>query len=105
MPCCTLTAFLLSQLALAASAVRARLFGRNDVTPFLPVDFRGLFQRRRGVSLAVALVLEAALAGAAAPYVVTQSGRAAASGSFASAWHLCTVGARIAQGVFHSANG
>ncbi len=83
MPCCTLLAFLLSQCGMAAGAVRTRLFGW--AAPSI-----GLARFRWPV-LAVALMFEMAIGAAAAPYVLTGSGRAEAARSIGATWHICKV--------------
>ena len=97
MPCCTLTVFLLSQLGLAAGAVKARFFGGTNFAPWLPEYFRYLVGRWRWASVVACLSAELILVGAAAPYVVTRTGRTEAARSFAGAWHICSVGVAFAE--------
>lgn len=91
MPCCTLTAFLLSQLGLAGGAVKARFFGGWDPSRMVPQGLLAMVRRWRWAGFAAALGIEVLLAGAAAPYIVTEHGRAQAASSFSSAWHICSV--------------
>lgn len=104
MPCCTLTAFLLSQLGMAAGAVKVRFFGGADFGRLVPAMLQVWFARWRWAGLATVLGVELLLAGAAAPYIVTQSGRVEAADSFASAWHICTMGATLAAGALQRAS-
>lgn len=83
MPCCTLIAFVLSQLGLGAA--RVRLLGRF---PFLPA---GLVGSWKAVAVAVIASLEIVLASAAMPLILTERGRSDAANSFQRAWHICSV--------------
>ncbi len=85
MPSCTLLAFLLSQCGLAAGAARTGLFGWAA-----PMAAGGLARFRWPV-LAVALMFELGIGAAAAPYVLTGSGRAEAARSIGATWHICKV--------------
>jgi hypothetical protein len=104
MPCCTLTAFLLSQLGIAAGAVKVRFFGGANFGMWIPEFARLVFARWRWSGIIAALSAELLLAGAAAPYVVTHAGRTEAAHSFVSAWHICTMGASYAQNAFQRAS-
>jgi len=90
MPCCTLIAFILSQLGIAGGAIKVRTTGAVGLARFVPLSIRGVYARVRWAGLATALTVELLLAGAAAPYVLTHNGRAEAANSFRTAWHLCT---------------
>ena len=92
MPCCTLIAFLLSQLGIAGGAIKVRLSGAASLVRFVPLSVRNFYGRWRWAGLATALTVELLLAGAAAPYALTQQGRADTASSFSAAWHFCTVG-------------
>ena len=85
MPCCTLIAFVLSQCGMAAGAARTRLFGW--ATPAGAVNFT----RLRWPILALALLFEAGIGAASAPYMLTASGRSAAAQSFGATWHICQI--------------
>ncbi|HTW35408.1 MAG TPA: hypothetical protein VMD53_12390 [Rhizomicrobium sp.] len=97
MPCCTLIAFLLSQLGIAGGAVKVRMSGTSGLMRFVPLSVQTLCERWRWAGLVTALTVELLLAGAAAPYVFTQDGRADAASSFRSAWHLCTMGSFLTR--------
>lgn len=100
MPCCTLAAFLLCQLGVAGSALKVRLLGAGTTFQIMPTWFKALLARWRWAGMAGALALELVLVGAAAPYVVTASGRKATSNSFASVVHFCSLSARLTQSAF-----
>lgn len=104
MPCCTLTAFLLSQLGIAAGAVKVRLFGGANFGALAPGFLRELLGRWRWSGIAAALCIELVLGGAAAPYIFTQQGRTDAARSFVGAWHICSIGAGIAARAVHLAS-
>jgi hypothetical protein len=91
MPCCTLIAFLLSQLGLAGGALKVRLSGVAGFVRLFPAPVRDLCLHWRWAGMATLLSVELLLAGAVAPYVVTQQGRAAAIQSFAAAARLCAI--------------
>ena len=99
MPCCTLTAFLLSQLGIAAGAIKVRLFGGSDFSSLMPASVCAVFTRWRWASMAIAFGIELSLVGAVAPYIFTRPGHVEAANSFASAWHICSVGASLAGDV------
>lgn len=83
MPCCTLIAFLLSQIGLGAA--RARGHGRLS---FLPA---GLMGGWKAVVLAAIAGFEIVVASAAMPLIFTGRGRGDAASSFQQAWHICSV--------------
>ena len=91
MPCCTLTAFLLSQLGLAGGALKVRLSGAAGLLRLVPAPVRDLCLQWRWTGVATLLVAELLLAGAVAPYVVTEQGRADAAHGFAAAARLCAI--------------
>jgi hypothetical protein len=91
MPCCTLIAFLLSQLGLAGGALKVRLSGMASFVRFVPAPARDLCLQWRWAGLATLLTVELLMAGAVAPYVVTQQGRADAVRSFTAAARLCAI--------------
>lgn len=104
MPCCTLIAFLLSQLGLAAGAVKVRLFGGAGFGALVPDFAHAFFARWRWSGVVAALSLELVLVGAAAPYVLTHAGRVEAAQSFTGAWHICSLGASLATHALHIAS-
>ena len=85
MPCCTLIAFVLSQLGLGAGAARVRFLGR---IPFLQA---GLIGGWKAVALAAVAGIEIMLASAALPLIFTEQGRGAAANSFQQAWRVCSI--------------
>jgi hypothetical protein len=91
MPCCTLIAFLLSQLGLAGGALKVRLTGMAGFVGLVPMPVRNIGLRWRWAGMATLLTVELLLAGAVAPYVVTQQGRADAAHTFAAVAHLCAI--------------
>ena len=93
MPCCTLIAFLLSQIGVAAGAIKVRFFGGSGAAGIVPAAMRAACARWRWAGMAAAITTELLLASAAAPYLFTYSGRA--HESFAGAWHICSVGAAL----------
>jgi len=97
MPCCTLIAFILSQLGIAGGAVKVRTSGGAGLLRFVPASVQSVYARWRWAGLATALTVELLLAGAAAPYVLTHDGRADAAHSFRAAWHFCSIGLAARQ--------
>jgi len=91
MPCCTLIAFLLSQLGLAGGALKVRLSGAMGLLRLVPAPVRDLCLHWRWAGMATLLTVELLLAGVVAPYVVTRQGRADAVQSFAAAARLCAI--------------
>jgi len=91
MPCCTLIAFLLGQLGLAGGALKVRLSGVAGLLRLVPAPVRDLVLHWRWAGMATLLTVELLMAGAVAPYVVTQQGRADAVQSFAAATRFCTI--------------
>jgi len=85
MPCCTLIAFVLSQLGLGAGAARVRYLGR------LSFLHPGQLDGWKAVALAGILGLEIVLTSAAFSLVFTAHGRSDASNSFEHAWQICSV--------------
>lgn len=101
MPCCTLIAVLLSQIGMAVGTIKVRLSGAASIGSLVPQPIFRNLARRPAVTLAGAFAFEILMGAAAAPYVFTHSGRTAAAASFATAWHICSVGALFAGRVFH----
>jgi hypothetical protein len=83
-PCCTLIAFVLSQLGLGAGAARMRFTG----IPFIHADWFGGW---KAVALAAIAGFEIVLASAVLPLVFAAHGRSNAADSFQHAWHICSV--------------
>ncbi|MGB8366376.1 MAG: hypothetical protein ACLQUZ_01655 [Rhizomicrobium sp.] len=104
MPCCTLTAFLLSQLGIAVGAIKVRLFGGSDFSSVMPASVCTVFARWRWAGMAIAFGVELSLVGAVAPYIFTRPGHVEGANFFASAWHICSMGASLAGDVAHQAS-
>ena len=89
MPCCTLIAFLLSQLGIAGSAIKVRMSGAAGLVRFVPSSIQALYMRWRWAGLATALTSNFSWQ---APPPLTSSRMTDAPtppASFRSAWHLC----------------
>ncbi len=99
LPCCTLIAFLLSQIGIAVGAIKVRLSGVASIGRFVPAPISRFFSRRRWAGLAGAFAFEVFVAAAVAPYLFTHTGQLQAADSFAAAWHICSMGADRTTGV------
>jgi hypothetical protein len=85
MPCCTLIAFVLSQLGLGTGALRVGFLKR------IPVILGGELVGWKALGFAAVAAFEIVLASAALPLVVTQHGRSKANNSIHQVWHICSV--------------
>lgn len=85
MPCCTLIAFLLSQLGLGTGAMRVGVLKR------VPTILGGGLGGWKALGFAAVAAFEIVLASAALPLVFTQHGRSEANASFHQVWHICSV--------------
>ena len=90
MPCCTLIAVLLSQFGIAGGAIRMRLSGAASLARYIPAPALSILLRWRWAVLAGIVGFEVLIGAAAAPYLLTPSGRVAAADSFATAWRICS---------------
>lgn len=81
MPCCTLLAFVLSQIGLGAGAMKTRFAGK---VPFALGGWKAL-------GLAAIAGAEIVLASAALPLIFTAHDRADAAQSLHHAWRICSV--------------
>jgi len=88
-PCCTLVAFVLSQLGLGAVAARVRVLGRR-----IPLAWGGSRGGWKALGFAVIAAFEILLASAALPLIATERGRAEAAQSFRDVKRICSVGLR-----------
>jgi hypothetical protein len=91
-----LIALFVSQLGIAAGALRVRLFGAAGLSHLLPPGVFHIASRWPAVVLAATIIFEIALVAWAGPYIVSSAGRAQAAESFSSAWHICSVASAMA---------